>query len=145
MARNQKDATYDHEMLMKDAGLVAASAAATVATVARVQDVGNARVDARIIVDITAAEAATGDELYTVEVQVSNSATFANTVFIAAAIRLGAAATTFESAVTAVGRREIAFTNEINGVVYRYVRIFTRVVGTIATGVNYRAFAVVGA
>lgn len=145
MARNQKDATYDHEMLMKDAGLVAVSAAATVASVARVQDMGNARVDARIIVDIIAAESATGDELYTVEVQVSNSPTFASTVFIAAAIRLGAAGTTFESVATAIGRREIAFTNEINGVVYRHVRLFTRVVGTIATGVNYRAYAVVEA
>lgn len=142
MARNQRDQTYDQTLLMKDAGLIATSAAATVATVAKVADFGASRMDARLIIDITACENASNDELFTVEVQVSNSATFASGVFIAGNVKLGAAEATFESADTALGRREVAFATEINGVTYRYCRVFTRVAGTIATGVNYTAHIV---
>lgn len=137
MARTQKDFTYDHNLLLKAAGLVASTTRHTIL------DVGAARVDGRVIVDTTAVESATGDEVYTVELQLSNSATFATGVFVQAAVRFGAAALTFESAASpAVARREIAFCNEINGVLYRYAALNTRVVGTIATGINYRAFVV---
>lgn len=139
MARNQKDFTYDHGTLMKAAGLVASSAAGTII------DLGESRVDARVILDVTACEVATGDESYRVEVQVSDSATFASGVFIAALVHFGDSSVTFESADTAVPRRqEVPFTNEINGVTYRYVRTFTRVAGTIATGINYSAYMVQG-
>ena len=40
---------------------------------------------------------------------------------------------------TATSRRELAFCNEVNGHVYRYIRVYTFVGGTIATGVNYTA------
>jgi hypothetical protein len=139
MARNQKDFTYDHATIMKDAGLVAASAAAEVSSVAKVLDLGLARVDARVVVDIAAIEVASGDEKYEIEVQVSNSATVASGIFIAASLKLGDSSVSNESADTAVGRREIAFTNEINGTTYRYARLYTRIAGTIATGINYEA------
>ncbi len=139
MARNQKDQTFDYATRLKDAGLVAASAAATVDAVAQQLDLGAARVDARVIVDISAIEVATGDEKYEIEVQVSNTSGFGAGIFVAALLRLGDSSVSFESADTAVGRREIAFTNEINGVTYRYVRLFTRIAGTIATGINYTA------
>jgi hypothetical protein len=141
MSRNQKDETFDYSGIMKDAGLVAASAAATVGGSAKVLDLGAQRLDARVIVDVTACEAASNDEGYTVIVQVSNSPTFASTKFVAAAALFGDPTITTESLDTAVPRRqEIAFTNEINGVVYRYARLYTVVVGTIATGINYSAF-----
>ena len=139
MARNQKDASFDYSLRLKDTGLVASSAAAQVSGVDKVLDLGLARVDARVIVDISAIEVATGDEKYEIEVQVSNSSTIASGIFIAAVAKLGDSSVSFESADTAVGRREIAFTNEINGTTYRYVRLFTRIAGTIATGINYTA------
>jgi len=135
MPRTQKDFSYDDALLLKAAGLVAATARHTIL------DLGASRVDGRIILDTTAVESATGDEVYTVELQLSNSATFASGIFIQAAVRFGAASLTFESAASpAVARREIAFCNEINGTVFRYMALNTRVAGTIATGINYRAF-----
>ena len=145
MARNQKDFTYDNSTLMKDAGLVAASAAATVASSAKQLDFGAARVDGRVIIDATAIEVDTGNEKYEIEVQVSNTSGFGAGIFIAAMLKLGHSSVSNESASTATGRREIAFTNEINGTVYRYARLYTRIAGTIATGINYSAYAVLGA
>lgn len=140
MARNQKDTTYDVATILKDAGLVAASAAAQVSGAAQVLDLGAARIDGRVVVDTTAVETDTGDEIYEVIVQGSNSPTFANTIVTLGEMRFGAAATTLESAVTpAVGRREIGVTNEVNGTTYRYMRLWTKVAGTIATGINYSA------
>ena len=78
MARNQHDFTFDANTQLKDAGLVAVSAAAQIASVNKILDLGAARMDARCIVDTTAVESDTGDELFTVLVQGSNSATFAN-------------------------------------------------------------------
>ena len=139
MARNQKDFTFDYATRLKDTGLVAASAAATVGGAAQQLDLGAARVDARVIVDISAIEVATGDEKYEIEVQVSNTSGFGSGIFIAASAKLGDSSVSNESADTAVGRREIAFANEINGTTYRYVRVYTRIAGTIATGINYTA------
>jgi len=136
MPRNSKDFTYDHQLLMKAAGLVAATTAHTIL------DLGPARMDGRVILDASAIEVDSGNELYTIELQVSNSATFASGIFVAGRIAFGHSSTTFESANTAIGRRELAFTNEINGVVYRYARLNTRVAGTIATGINYVGFIV---
>ncbi len=41
---------------------------------------------------------------------------------------------------TAIGRHIVPIRNELNGTLYRYVRIFTVVAGAIATGINYSAF-----
>lgn len=141
MPRQQKDQSYDALSQLKDAGLVAASAAATVGGVAKIQDLGLGRVDARLIVDTTAVESATGDELFSVCVQLSNDAGFAAGNVNAVIGEYGAAATTGESAVSpAISRRELGFCNEVNGTLYRYCRVFTKVAGTIATGINFTAF-----
>lgn len=144
MARNSKDFTYDHAHLMKDAGLVGTSAAATVGGQARVLDFGPGRVDARAIVDITACEVADGNEKYEVELQLSNAADIGSGIFIGGVLKLGDSSVSGESADTVAGRRELHFTNEINGVLYRYARLYTRVGGTVATGINYSAFCVLG-
>lgn len=145
MARQQKDFTYDNATLLKDAGLVAASAAAQVSGSAKVLNMGASRFDGRVIIDATAIEVDTGDELYTIIAQGSNSPTFAGggtpTVNLGAVL-LGHSSTTLETASTAIGRRELAICNEVNGVTYQYVRMFTKVAGTIATGVNYSAYLV---
>lgn len=139
--RNQVDQTYDHEHLLKDAGLVAADGAATVSGNAKVVDLGNGRVDARVIIDVTEIEVATGDEVYRIKAQFSNSPSFASGVVGGTQINLGDSSLLIgESADSVVGRYELPFTNEINGVLYRYMRLYNDVAGTIATGINYRAF-----
>jgi hypothetical protein len=139
MPINSKQPSFDASLLMKDAGLVATSAAATVAGNARVIDLGAARVDGRVIIDATAIEVDSSNEKYDIELQVSNASNFGSGIFIAGKVTLGHSSTTNESASTAVGRRELAFTNEINGTVYRYARLFTRIAGTVSTGINYTA------
>lgn len=143
MSRVTKDFTFDLDLLLKDAGLVAADAAATVGGDARVLDLGASRVDGRVVVDATAVEVDSSDERYEILVQLSNSATFASGVFTAAGIVLGDAdALPGADSDNGAGRYEFGFTNEWNGVVYRYMRLYTDVTGTIGTGVNYSASAV---
>lgn len=143
MARNQKDEIFDLSAQFKDAGLVGASAAATVAAAAAILNVGAARLDARAVIDITACEVATGDEKYVIIVQGSSSASFASGIVNLGALPLGDSSVSLESADTAAtGRREIAFSNEVDGTIYQYLRIYTQVVGTVATGINYTAFMV---
>jgi hypothetical protein len=138
MPRNQSDFTYDNELNLKVAGLVAATTAGSL-----ILDLGAARINGRVIVDVTACEVASGDEKYEIEVQVSQSASLASGIFLVGCLKLGDSTVNGESADTAVPtRREIAVSNEIDGVAYRYMRLNTRVAGTVATGVNYKAFLV---
>jgi hypothetical protein len=143
MARNQKDFTFDYDLQLKDAGLVAADAAAQVGSADKILDLGASRFDGRVIVDISAIEVATGNEGYKIKTQFSASATFASGVIGGPALLTGDSSILIgESADTAVGRYELPFTNEINGTTYRYMRLYTDVEGTIATGINYTAFVV---
>lgn len=136
--RNQR--IFDNATNMKDAGLVAASAAATVASVAKILDLGTGLMQGEVIVDIAAIEVASGDESYRIEVQLSNSSTFASGIVHAAILHVGDSSVTFESADSTIGRYIVPVRNAKNNVMYRYMRIFTRCAGTIATGVNYEAF-----
>jgi hypothetical protein len=146
MPRNRIDFTFDYNLRLKDAGLVAADAAAQVGGVDKILDLGASRVDGRVIVDTTAVEVASGDERYLVKAQFSNSSTFASGIVGGPALDIGDSSVTKDSADHgAVGRYELAFTNEISGTTYRYMRMFTEVQGTIATGINYIANAVLAA
>jgi hypothetical protein len=140
LTRNQKDQTFDYALRMKDAGLVAASANWQVSSADKILDMGAQRFDGRVIIDISACETDTGNERYTLFIQGSTSATFATGVWNLAGITLGDSSTSLETVDTAATRRqEIAFTNEVNGTVYRYIRGYTQIAGTIATGINFTA------
>ena len=141
--RNSRDFTPDILHQLKDAGLVAATAAAQVGGAARILDLGAGRIDARVIVDMTAVEVDTGNEGYKIWAEVSSSPTFATDVWIAGGLSVGDSSVSLETVdTTATGRRELHFTNEINGVSYRYCRLYTVVIGTVATGINYTAWLV---
>ena len=140
MRAPQKDFIYDHSLLLKDAGLVAADAAATVDSSARVIDLGDARFDGRVIVDVTAVEVADNNELFHVIAQFSDSATFASGIVNGPALVFGAFEVTKQSADSATGRYELPVTNEILGATYRYMRLWTEVAGTVGTGIHYSAF-----
>ena len=140
LQRNQKDATFDYLLRMKDDGAIAASAAAEVSSVAKILDMGAQRFDGRVLVDITACEVASGDEEYRILVQGSTSSTFASGVWNLGALQLGDSSVSQETVDTAATRhQEIAFTNEVNGTIYQYIRVYTFVAGTVATGINYTA------
>lgn len=132
---------FDAEMEFKDAGLVAASAAATVDAAAKIVDVGTARFDGTMIVDVSAIEIASNDEEYDILVQGSSSATFASDIQNLAQLNLGATEVRQGGAIdSTTGRYEVMFTNEVADITYRYLRVYTVVAGTIATGINYTAW-----
>ena len=144
MGHGQNNYTFDKATMLKDAGLVAADAAATVASVAKIWNCGNGRIDARVIVDATAVEVDTGNESYEIIVQGSKSASFASGVVNLASRTIGDSSVLGggQSADSPVGRYEIPFTNEVQDTRYEYIRLYTNVTGTLAAGINYTAYVV---
>jgi len=138
---NSLQFTFDAETEMKDAGLIAASAAATVDGAAKILDVGAAGMMATLVVDISAIEIASNDEHYRIVLQGSNSASFASGIETLAALDLGATEVRDGGAQDSVtGRMLLPFVNVQLGTTYRYLRVYTFVSGAIATGINYIAF-----
>lgn len=132
--------TYDAATLLKDAGVVGASAAATVGGSAAVINVGSAFAEGVAVIDVSAIETASNDELYTVAIQGSADAAFTTPVTLAT-LPLGATAAVPGGGATAtIGRHYVRFGNEQDGVIYPYLRAYTAVAGTVATGINYSAW-----
>jgi hypothetical protein len=142
MATNNHNFVFDALLEMKDAGVIGSSAAATVDSVAKVLDLGDKFCSGNLVIDITALEVATGDEKYEIEWQLSPDATFgtAGNIRCATVVKLGDSTTNGSGADSAVGRIVQPVQNEFNGTVYRYARLFTRIAGDIASGINYSAF-----
>lgn len=136
--------TYDESLKIKAAALVAATANGTIEL-----DLGTGLVEGFLVVDATAVEIDSNDESYEIILQGSTVAGFGTAAAIAplammticdkAATR-GAAGVIGNGTDDVPGRYAIPFRNERNGTIYRYVRVRTVVVGTIATGINYMAF-----
>jgi hypothetical protein len=129
----------DNELILKDAGLVAADAAAQVGGSDQIVDLGAGLVEGHLVVDVTAIEIASNDEAYKISLQGSNSATFASGIEDLAILELGALEAIGGDVDSTVGRYRVPFRTEKNGTVYRYVRAYTDVTGSIATGINYSA------
>jgi hypothetical protein len=133
--------TFDINLLLKDAGLVAASAAAQVSAANKIIDLGLGDVEGNIIIDVSACEVDTGDEIYTIGVEISSSSSFASDIYRVAALPLGDAVPLAGDVDMAAGRYILPFTNRIaDGVNKRYLRLYTTIAGTIATGINYTAY-----
>lgn len=133
--------TYDNDLLLKDAGLVAADAAATVGGSAKVVDLGTGRVDGVLVIDVTAVEIASNDERYIVVLQGCAASNFASGVENLGSVEFGATEVRSGGAIdSTTGRYYLKFTNEQNGTIYRYARVYTDVSGTIATGISFSAW-----
>lgn len=137
---------------LKDAGLVAADAAGTVGGAAAYVDLGaaNSYAEFDVVVDWTAMEHDTGDEVYELRVQGAEATTFA-TPYTLARTRIGIAALAFQPVDhNATGRvvlhcDNVACTSATDAnslIATRYIRIYCDVTGTIATGFNYTAYLV---
>lgn len=140
----QRVYNFDAELEFKDAGLVAASAAAEVDSSAKIVDVGTGRWEGVMVIDVSAIEIASNDEEYYVIVQGSSSATFASDIQNLAMLDFAATEVRHGSGIdSTTGRYELAFCNEQDDVRYRYLRVWTHIEGTIAGGggINYKAFA----
>jgi len=136
-----KNKTFDINLLVKDTGLVATSAAATVSAVAKIIDMGLGEFNGDLIIDVSACEVASGDEIYTVAFQVSSSSSFASDIFQLASLPLGDAVPVMGDVDMGVGRWVLPINNMIqDGVTKRYGRVYTTVAGTVATGINFTAY-----
>ena len=135
--------TFDAGMQLKDAGLVAASAAAQVSSSNQIIDLGGADPFFGIaVIDVTALETDSSNELYRIQIQGSNSSTFAGSAAaVLGEIELGhATGLAAGLATTTTGRFEVPFLNVQNDTAYRYLRAYTVISGTIATGINWKGF-----
>ena len=152
MAFQTHNFTLDGATQLKDAGLVAADTAGQVNSAAAYFDVGAANAYARyaIVIDWTACEVATGDEVYDLQIQGSTATSF-STKYILTSRKLGDSSVTLQPVDTPPSGRiviygdNVAHTSATDGSVQiacRYIRIYADVAGTIATGLNYTAWLV---
>ena len=142
MAQHNHNKVFDAALELKDAGLVAASAAATVDSAAKILDLGSSFVYGEVVIDATAIEVDSSNEKFEIEWQLSPDATFgtAGNIVCAATLKLGDSSTNGSGADSAAGRYVLLVSNEFAGTKYRYARLFTRIAGTIGSGINYSAF-----
>lgn len=131
---------FDGDLEAKDAGLIAASAAAQVSGANKIIDVGDAAMLGVLVVDISAIEIASNDERYDIIIQGSSSSTFASVIAELGSMEFGAKEVLDGDQDSTTGRYEIPFFNVQDDVVWQFLRVFTKIAGTIATGINYKAF-----
>lgn len=134
MANLYSQFTYDNSLLLKAAGLVA-----TTTTESTILNLGDGLVDGYLVLDVSACEVASNDEIYLICLEGSTVAAMTSASVTLAQIELGNA-TAPADADTTTGRFVVPFRNEQNGVLYPYVRIYTEVAGAVATGINFLAF-----
>ena len=135
----KEDFVYDANLLLEDSLTSAAAVSAIVASqaglvldVAKIIDLGDGLVEGYMIVDVDAILCSAADVLYEIFLQGAQSATFATAGLVRnlAALEIGAGELMTNATATtgdqgaAGDRYVIPFRNEINGVVYRYVRVY---------------------
>jgi hypothetical protein len=151
MAFQTHNVTLDSGLELKAAGLVAsdASGASLSGGVAYVDLTGAANAYARfaVVIDWTACEVATGDEVYDIQV-FGCAATNFTTDYILCSRKFGDASVTFQGNDTPPSGRAILYGDNVahtsatdgNSVeALRYVRLSVDVGGTIGTGMNFTA------
>ena len=139
MVRGARDYTFDVDLRLKDAGVIGSSAAAQVGGSNKIIDLGDGRFDGRVFLNVTALEVASGDENYRIHIQLSSESGFASDIVEAASLELGDATTLIGDIDSILGEYELGFTNEVAGVTRQFVRAYTEVTGTVATGIGYTA------
>jgi len=135
----RKDYLRDDSLSLKVSASVTASAAGTL-----IRDLQDAESTGVVLIDVTALEIASNNEIYNIVVQYSPDAAFGTAGNIQDGPQLSLSAkevkTTTSDKDDTIGRYELLTTNVYAGTVYRYMRIYTVVAGTIdTTGITYAA------
>lgn len=141
---SQRSWNKDAEMVLADAGTAGtATFVPDIDSADQILDLGPARMEGVLVVDVTAVEIASNDELYTFTLQGSTAAAFtAGTIQNLAMLDFGATEVRKGAAIdSSVGRYEMWFCNEQDDITYRYLRLHVTVSGTIdTTGITFGAF-----
>jgi len=146
MSNNIRLGTYDSETQLKDAGAITTSAAAQVDDSAKEIDVGDARMDARAIVNVTAITNGTG-ETFQVKIQGSDDE-FDSDIVDLGILNLGPAAGMVGDTAVGTGQHEIKFHNCPEGAIKSHIRAYTVVnnpspANSPVASINYTAHLVV--
>lgn len=135
--------TLDTLLQLKDDGAVTATGSAQVGGSDEILDLGSADVlcIGDVVIDVSAIDIASTDEVYNILLEGSDSSTFASGIEVLAACLLGDGTTLLgETTVDSdTGRYILPFRNERNGRKYRYVRLRHVISGTTPS-INYTAF-----
>lgn len=106
----------------------------------RILKIGRGRNDFSWVVDVSAIEIASNDEVYTFLLQGSNSATFASGIVNLAMLQLGATEVLLGGAGdSVVGRYMLGVANDMLAD-YDYVRLNVIIAGTIAVGITFSSW-----
>ena len=138
MLENRKS-IWDAECTLKDAYLVTASALANVDSSAKIFDTGGGFTEGVLDLYASAVSAASATAHYVVSLQGSASSTFATPTVELATIELGNLSAVKGSRAVGTGSYKLRWSNMFGSTVYRYLRIYTTVTGTVTTGINYTA------
>lgn len=125
--------TFDYSLYLDDGGAITASAAGEIGGTDKILDLGAGLVEGSVIVDVTVLDVDTGNELVTLGVQISSSATFASDYYQVASLQIGDAAVLAGDTDMTTGRYVIPFNNLIkDGTTKRYMRMYWTIAGTVA-------------
>ena len=81
---------FDYGFEVQDSATFTVSAAGTVSSVAKIADLGAAKMHGELVIDVTQIELLSNDETYDIVLQGSESSSFAGTITSLARLRLGA-------------------------------------------------------
>lgn len=133
--------TVDADLLLKAGGLEASTDEFLILDMGGGDQPNSPVVYYDVVIDVSAIEIASADEVYTFIMEGSNSATFASGIEELGSITLatGSDIPGNSDVSSDVGRYAISGSNERNGRTYRYLRLAIVIIGTIATGINFEA------
>jgi hypothetical protein len=142
MLENRKT-IYDTLGILKRAEAVTSSAAATTDGVGYF-DTGGGFTEGKVVFDVTAIKVnvgGTGSESYVLSLQGSNTTTFTSYVNLGS-ISLGTVGSILYGNVTVKDLTTYVrpFSNKLGDTVYRYLRCYHTITGTVTTGINYSAW-----
>ncbi len=130
---------FDVQHELKDAGLVATSQAGTVAGQAKVVNLGPELVEGKLVIDVSALEIESNNELYRIKLQGSAAHDFSSILEDLAILELGAKEVLGGDQDSQTGRYVLPFSNAKGLYAWPYVRLYTEVSGSVASGINFSA------
>ena len=116
MANKYSNFVFDKALELKQAGLVAASEDFGIV------DLGAGIVDACVVIDASEIEIASGDEIYTVSIEASNTEDMTTGSVCVGKKVFGNLVIPMDAALSKAGRYVIPFRNEEGGDIFRYIR-----------------------
>lgn len=139
--RQNLDRLFDAELQFKDLVAVTTSGAAQVSGSDKIIDTGGGFFEGDMVIDITAMDVATGDEVYNIHVQGSSSATFSSGLASIIKFECGDATQIASDVDITTGRFILPFNNQVGETIYQYLRVFTTL-DAASSSITYEANAV---